>query len=83
MPVPMPCVSIVIADRHPVVLWGLKNILRDENGFIVVATCCDGAKSMQFSLPLPQNVCALEWFFLRQLWEIANWSRRPLGAHMA
>jgi two-component system nitrate/nitrite response regulator NarL len=60
MPVPMPCVSIVIADRHPVVLWGLKNILGDENGFIVVATCCDGAKSMQAIRDLSPDIALLD-----------------------
>jgi len=36
------CVSVVIADRHPVFLCGLKSILSSESDFNVVASCCDG-----------------------------------------
>jgi len=38
-----PCVSIVIADRQPVVLCGLVAMLRSEVDFNVVACCQDGA----------------------------------------
>jgi two-component system nitrate/nitrite response regulator NarL len=38
----MRCTSVVIADRHPVVLQGLTNVLRAESGFKVVACCSDG-----------------------------------------
>jgi two-component system nitrate/nitrite response regulator NarL len=38
----MRCVSIVIADRHPVVLQGLTNLLGAGSGFKVVASCGDG-----------------------------------------
>ena len=37
------CVSIVIADRQPVVLYGLLAMLRSEGDFNVVASCHDGA----------------------------------------
>jgi two-component system, NarL family, nitrate/nitrite response regulator NarL len=37
------CVSIVIADRHPVVLYGLLAMLRPEGDFNVLASCHDGA----------------------------------------
>jgi two-component system nitrate/nitrite response regulator NarL len=37
------CVSIVIADRQPVVLYGLRAVLRSEGDFNVVASCHDGA----------------------------------------
>src|SRR6266702_2563538 len=33
----MRCTSVVIADRHPVVLHGLTNVLRAQSGFKVVA----------------------------------------------
>jgi two-component system nitrate/nitrite response regulator NarL len=58
----MSCVSIVIADRHPVVLCGLKSILRAENGFIVVASCCDGAKAVQAIRDLAPNIALLDIF---------------------
>jgi two-component system, NarL family, nitrate/nitrite response regulator NarL len=35
------CVSVVIADRHPVVLCGLNSILSAERDFKVVASCGD------------------------------------------
>jgi two-component system, NarL family, nitrate/nitrite response regulator NarL len=35
------CVSVVIADRHPVVLCGLNSILSAERDFSVVAICRD------------------------------------------
>jgi two-component system, NarL family, nitrate/nitrite response regulator NarL len=36
------CVSVVVADRHPVVLCGLQSMLCAESDFNVVATCRDG-----------------------------------------
>jgi len=41
------CVSIVIADRQPVVLYGLLAMLRSEGDFNVVASCHDGATCIQ------------------------------------
>jgi DNA-binding NarL/FixJ family response regulator len=43
----MQCVSVVIADRHPVVLLGLANLLGSENGFNVVASCSDGISCIE------------------------------------
>ena len=43
----MRCISVVIADRHPVVLQGLTNVLRAESGFKVVASCIDGTSCIQ------------------------------------
>jgi len=37
------CVSIVIADRQPVVVYGLLAMLRSAGDFNVVASCHDGA----------------------------------------
>jgi len=58
----MPCVNIVIADRYPVVLCGLKSILRAENGFSVVASCCDGAKAMQAIRDFAPDIALLDIF---------------------
>ena len=41
------CVSVVIADRHEVVLYGLKSILAAERDFSVVATCRDAKTCME------------------------------------
>ena len=38
----MRCVSVVVADCHPVVLQGLTSILGPGSGFKVVASCPDG-----------------------------------------
>jgi DNA-binding NarL/FixJ family response regulator len=43
----MQCISVVIADRHPVVLLGLTNLLGPENGFKVVASCSDGTSCLE------------------------------------
>lgn len=39
-------VSVVIADRHPVVLEGLSNVLAAEQDFRIVARCSDGASCL-------------------------------------
>jgi two-component system, NarL family, nitrate/nitrite response regulator NarL len=39
---PVPCIGVVIADRHPVVVQGLASILGEENDFRVLASCSDG-----------------------------------------
>ena len=41
------CVSVVIADRHEVVVCGLKSILSAERDFSVVATCRDAKTCME------------------------------------
>jgi two-component system, NarL family, nitrate/nitrite response regulator NarL len=40
---PMRCVSAVIADRYPVFLRGLSDLLSAESDFRIVARCSDGA----------------------------------------
>jgi two-component system, NarL family, nitrate/nitrite response regulator NarL len=54
------CVTVVVADRHPVVLCGLIGILHAENDFKVVASCRDGATCMQAILDLSPHVALLE-----------------------
>lgn len=39
-------ISIVIADDHPVVLAGLRDLLQSAGGFDVVATCRDGIAAL-------------------------------------
>jgi two-component system, NarL family, nitrate/nitrite response regulator NarL len=43
----MRCVSIVIADRHPVVLLGLTNLLGAERDFKIVARSRDGPSCIE------------------------------------
>ena len=40
-------ISVVIADRHPVVLLGLTKLLGPESGFQIVATCSDGTSCIE------------------------------------
>jgi two-component system nitrate/nitrite response regulator NarL len=39
--------TVMIADRHPVVLQGLKSVLGANSGFEVVACCSDGTSCME------------------------------------
>jgi two-component system, NarL family, nitrate/nitrite response regulator NarL len=43
----MRCINVLIADRHPVVLQGLMNLLGAESGFKVVASCSDGTNCIE------------------------------------
>ncbi len=43
----MRCTSVVIADRHPVVLQGLTSALGTQNGFKVVACRSDGPSCIE------------------------------------
>src|ERR1700737_4733127 len=47
----MRCVTVVIADQHPIVLEGLKNVLGTQHDFKVVASCSDGAGCICESAP--------------------------------
>ena len=52
--------SIVVADRCPVFLCGLTNILRSEHDFDVVATCCNGIESLQAIRDLSPDIALLD-----------------------
>ena len=43
----MRSINVVIADRHPVVLHGLTNLLGAGSGFKVVASCSDGTRCIE------------------------------------
>jgi two-component system, NarL family, nitrate/nitrite response regulator NarL len=58
----MRCVRVVIADRHPVVLYGLVSLLGAENDFDVVASCCDGKKCIQAIRDLSPDIALLDIF---------------------
>ncbi|MEK9281890.1 MULTISPECIES: response regulator transcription factor [unclassified Bradyrhizobium] len=40
-------ISVVIADRHPVVLLGLSGLLEAHRDFRIVASCSDGARCIE------------------------------------
>src|SRR5216684_139249 len=56
----MRCTSVVIADRHPVVLQGLTNVLRVESGFQVVASCIDGTDCIEAIRSLVPDIAVLD-----------------------
>src|SRR5216684_3663776 len=56
----MRCTSVVIADRHPVVLQGLTNVLTAESGFKVVACCSDGTDCIEAIRSLVPDIAVLD-----------------------
>src|SRR5258707_15781794 len=52
--------SVVIADRHPVVLQGLTNTLKAESGFKVVACCSDGTNCIEAIRSLVPDIAILD-----------------------
>jgi two-component system, NarL family, nitrate/nitrite response regulator NarL len=56
----MRCTSVVIADRHPVVLQGLTNVLEAESSFKVVASCSDGTDCMEAIRRLVPDIAILD-----------------------
>jgi DNA-binding NarL/FixJ family response regulator len=56
----MRCISVVIADRHPVVLQGLTSVLRPESGFKVVASCSDGRNCIEAIRSLVPDIAILD-----------------------
>jgi two-component system nitrate/nitrite response regulator NarL len=56
----MRCTSVVIADRHPVVVQGLTDVLRAESGFKVVACCSDGTDCIEAIRSLAPDIAILD-----------------------
>jgi two-component system nitrate/nitrite response regulator NarL len=56
----MRCISVVIADRHPVVLQGLTKLVEAESGFKIVACCGDGTDCIEAIRNLVPDVAILE-----------------------
>jgi two-component system nitrate/nitrite response regulator NarL len=58
----MRCISLVIADRHPVVLQGLTYAFGAKSGFKVVACCTDGMSCMKAIRSLAPDIAILDVF---------------------
>jgi DNA-binding NarL/FixJ family response regulator len=58
----MRCVKVIIADRHPVVVYGLMSLLSTESDFRVVASCYDGKKCLQAIRDLSPDIALLDIF---------------------
>jgi len=56
----MRCIRVVIADRHPVVLQGLSNVLGAEHDIRVVARCADGASCIEAIRILMPEIAILD-----------------------
>src|SRR6266850_6479513 len=57
---PIRCTSLVIADRHPVVLQGLTSVLGARNGFKAVACCSDGPSCIEAIQRLVPDIAILD-----------------------
>jgi two-component system, NarL family, nitrate/nitrite response regulator NarL len=53
-------VRVVIADRHPVVVQGLSNLLGAERDFKIVARCSDGASCTEAIRNLAPDIAVLD-----------------------
>lgn len=53
-------ISILIADEHPVVRRGIKNLLETESDFRVVGECGDGLQAVQLATKLNPDVLILD-----------------------
>jgi two-component system nitrate/nitrite response regulator NarL len=56
----MRCASLVIADRHPVVLQGLAKVLGGRPDFKIVAACSDGRSCIEAIRGLVPDIVLLE-----------------------
>lgn len=52
--------TVVIADRHPVVLEGLANILSAESDFEIVASCGDAASCIKSIFALAPDIAIVD-----------------------
>ena len=52
--------SVVIADRHPVVLQGLIKVLETQSDFAVVACCSDGTSCVEAMRKLRPDIAILD-----------------------
>jgi len=56
----IPTIRIVVADDHPVVRFGVKNMLMNEPGFDVVGEAEDGDVAIQQALELEPDILLLD-----------------------
>jgi two-component system nitrate/nitrite response regulator NarL len=56
----MRCTTVVIADRHPVVLQGLRNVLGAQYDFKIIACCTDGTSCIEAIRSLVPDLAILD-----------------------
>lgn len=59
-PIPITTIRIVVADDHPVVRYGVKNMLLQEPGFEVVGEAEDGDVAITQTLELEPDILLLD-----------------------
>src|SRR5260370_16565159 len=53
-------ITLVIADRHPVILRGLASVFESESGFKIVARCSDGTNCIEAIRNLAPDIAILD-----------------------
>jgi two-component system nitrate/nitrite response regulator NarL len=56
----MRCTSVVIADRYPVVLLGLRAMLAAHRDFSIVASCCNGTSCIETLRNLVPDIAIID-----------------------
>jgi DNA-binding NarL/FixJ family response regulator len=56
----MRCTSVVIADRHPIVLRGLSQVLGEQADFKIVACCSDGMSCVEAIRSFSPDIALLD-----------------------
>jgi len=56
----MRSITVVVADRHPVVLQGLSNVLEAHSDFSIVASCSDGRGCIEAVRNLAPDIAILD-----------------------
>jgi two-component system nitrate/nitrite response regulator NarL len=62
---PAPTIRIVVADDHPVVRFGVKNMLQAEEGFEVVGEAEDGDTAITQTIELEPDILLLDLYMPR------------------
>jgi len=53
-------ISIIVADDHPIVLWGVVDLLRSQPDINVVAACSSGADALKAVRELTPHIAVLD-----------------------
>lgn len=56
----MRATTVVIADRHPVVLHGLRQVLGEQDDFRILASCSDGTSCVEAIRSLSPDIALLD-----------------------
>lgn len=55
----MRCIRLVVADRQPIVLCGLKSVFTAQHNFEIVASCSDGKSCLEGIRKLKPDIALL------------------------